>query len=345
MAVYTALEPDALATWLADHDVGTLIECQGIAAGIENSNFFVTTRDGDNTYRFVLTMFERLSIDELPFYLSLMKHLAAHGVPCPAPMADRNGALCSWLAGKPAALVTRLEGRSVTRPSPAHCAAMGTAMARMHLASLNFAGGGQANPRGIDWWNETARRVQPFLDERQRALLDDEMLLQSTRWTDVTQSLPRGAAHLDLFRDNVLFVTSGDGHDESIELRGIIDFYFAGNDVWLLDLAICLNDWCVDLATGTFEMPVVGALIDAYERERPLSTAERGALPLVLRAAALRFWLSRLDDLHRPRPAQLLTPHDPSHFERILIKRRAEAASNASLFDRPISTSSIHASS
>ncbi|MEO8935242.1 MAG: homoserine kinase [Burkholderiaceae bacterium] len=321
MAVYTALDDDALIEWLACHAVGTLVACRGIASGIENTNYFVTTRDADRDRRFVLTLFERLGADQLPYYLSLMRHLAASGTPCPAPMPARDGALFSMLAGKPAALVTRLEGASALAPTPAHCAELGTALARMHEAGTHF-DASQTNPRGIDWWVATARNVRDFLDADQRSLLDDEIALQASDWARVTVALPHGPIHADLFRDNALFVETADGP----KLGGVIDFYFAGNDVWLLDIATCINDWCVELASGAIDAPRLDAFLDAYQKERPLNVAEHDALPQVLRAAALRFWLSRLEDLHRPRPAQLLTPHDPTHFERLLRMRRDEAA-------------------
>ncbi len=343
MAVYTALDENALTSWLVSHEVGSLVEWHGIHSGIENSNYFVTTMQGGVERRFVLTLFERLDADELPFYLSLMQHLAERGVPCPAPMTDRSGALCATLAGKPAALVTRLDGHATSAPAPAHCSAIGDALARMHVAGKDFPFA-QTNPRGIAWWQRTAERVAPYLDEAQRRLLDEEIALQTATWERSTQSLPRGAIHADLFRDNALFVedhgTSSDAPSSlrtqgpsvvaasptaSLRLGGIIDFYFAGCDAWLLDLAICVNDWCVDLASGAFDRARLAALMRAYDRARPLTREERDAFPLALRAAALRFWLSRLDDLHSPRPAQLLTPHDPLHFERVLRCRRDEA--------------------
>lgn len=333
MAVYTALEQDALHAWLASHDVGTLIECHGIVSGIENSNFFITTRDGSTERHFVLTLFERLSIEQLPVYLALMRHLAARGVPCPVPIADRDGALHSRLAGKPAALVTRLDGRSVMRPTPAHCAAIGSVLARLHIAGASFEAD-LPNPRGIDWWLKTAQDVRDFLDDPQRALLDEEVALVGRCWKPLMRSLPCGAIHADLFRDNALFEQT-EATDSLPQLRGVIDFYFAGNDIWLLDVAISINDWCVDPATGALDPPRLDALIDAYENERPMMAAEREALPQALRAAALRFWLSRLDDLHRPRPAQILTPHDPAHFERLLRMRRGDALSSRRPFDRP----------
>ena len=352
MAVYTALDENALTSWLASHDVGALVEWHGIHSGIENSNYFVTTcRDGV-ARRFVLTLFERLGAAELPFYLSLMQHLAERGVPCPAPMADRTGALCATLAGKPAALVTRLEGHFVAAPTAAHCAAIGGALARMHLAGEDFPLA-QTNPRGLAWWQRTAAHVRPFLDDAQKSLLDDEIVLQTGAWDASTASLPRGPIHADLFRDNALFI-EGDAASSGATpattpvafpatppaasplLGGIIDFYFAGCDAWLLDLAICVNDWCVDLASGTLDRARVHAMVDGYTHERPLRQAERETFTLALRAAALRFWLSRLDDFHRPRPAQLLTPHDPMHFERILRRRRDESTGRVECGGRDI---------
>ena len=323
MAVYTALEPEALSAWLVPRDVGTLVDCRGIESGIENSNFFVTTRDRDDERRFVLTLFERLDERQLPYYLSLMKHLALHGVPCPAPIADRSGSLQASLAGKPAALVTRLDGRSVLHPTTHHCAAIGAVLARLHRAGEDFEPD-LPNPRGFAWWIATASDVRGFLDDAQRTLLDDEVEWLARDWPTATCALPAGPIHADLFRDNALFV-DGDAGDAQPRLGGIIDFYFAGTDIWLLDLAIAVNDWCVDPDSGVLDAPRLHAMIDAYDRDRPLSAAEREALPTVLRAAALRFWLSRLDDLHRPRPAQLLTPHDPTRFERTLRLRRDEA--------------------
>lgn len=325
MAVYTALDEPALTSWLASHDVGALVEWHGIHSGIENSNYFVTTSRDGVAHRFVLTLFERLGADELPFYLSLMQHLAERGVPCPAPMADRSGALCATLAGKPAALVTRLDGRFVAAPTAAHCAAIGHALAHMHLAGEDFSLA-QTNPRGIAWWQRTAEHVRPSLDDAQKSLLDDEIALQTATWEASTASLPHGPIHADLFRDNALFIEDDAASIATPPvLGGIIDFYFAGCDAWLLDLAICANDWCVNLASGAFDRTRLDAMVHAYHHARPLTHDEGEAFTLALRAAALRFWLSRLDDLHRPRPAQLLTPHDPMHFERILRRRREDA--------------------
>jgi homoserine kinase type II len=311
MAVFTSVTREQLEGWLVRYPVGALRDYRGIAEGIENSNFFVDTERG----RWVLTLFERLAPERLPFHLDLMRHLAARDVPCPDPVADRTGALWSELAGRPAALVSRLPGRGVERPALAHAAPVGDLLARMHLAARDFAGR-QPNPRGLDWWLDAAARLAPLLDAAQARLLADELDAQRA-WaaTDAARALPASAVHADLFRDNVLF--DGDA------VGGVIDFYFAGVDTWVFDLAVTCNDWCIDEATGALDAARLDALVRAYQARRPLGEAERAAWPLAMRAAALRFWLSRLDDWHRPRPAEQLTPKDPAAFERILSARRA----------------------
>jgi homoserine kinase type II len=313
MAVFTPVSRSELERWLAGYDLGELRTHEGIASGIENSNFFVDTGHG----RYVLTLFERLSADQLPFYLGMMRHLAARGVPCPDPVPDRGGALLGSLCGKPAALVSRLRGTALTDPYPDHCAQLGGLLARMHLAAADYAGT-LPNLRGLPWWVETAPRVAPFLSPALRELLADELDTQQRFAAGAGyRALPRSAVHADLFRDNVLF--DGDA------LGGVIDFYFAGVDTWLFDLAVTCNDWCIDDATGEFDPPRLAALLGAYRTVRAPDDAEREAWPLALRAAALRFWLSRLFDLHLPRPAQMVTPKDPTHFERVLIARRRAA--------------------
>ncbi|MCO5107457.1 MAG: homoserine kinase [Burkholderiaceae bacterium] len=318
MAVFTPVTRDELAHWLERYDLGELREFEGIASGIENSNFFVTTSAG----RFVLTLFERLGADELPFYLGLMHHLAARGIPCPDPVADREGAVLGNLNGKPAALVTRLAGRAVLRPEPAHCAQVGALLARMHMAAPGYARS-LPNLRGIEWWTRAAPQVSPFLDRAQSLLLADELGQQRAfAASTLRAALPSSAVHADLFRDNVLFEALTDG---SPRLGGVIDFYFAGVDAWMFDLAVAANDWCIDDATGDFDAARLTALARAYGTARAVLDAERAAWPMMLRAAALRFWLSRLHDLHLPRPAQMVTPKDPAHFERILRARREGA--------------------
>lgn len=315
MAVFTNVSADELARWLEGYDLGRLIRFEGIASGIENSNFFVDTEAG----RFVLTLFEVLTAEQLPFYLLLMKHLAARGIPCPDPVPDRQGRLLGALNGKPATIVTRLAGHVEMQPGPGHCASIGGLAARMHLAAADF-DGGLPNLRGLSWWLEIAPEVRPFLDAGQRRILDDELLAQQ-RFAEsaASRALQRSPVHADLFRDNVLFETKPDGP----RLGGVIDFYFAGVDSWLFDLAVAVNDWCIDEDSGEIDAPRADAMLSAYRAERPFSEAEAESWPMMLRAAALRFWLSRLFDYHRPRPAEMMTPKDPVHFERILRARRS----------------------
>ena len=223
------------------------------------------------------------------------------------------------MCGKPAALVNRLRGKSELSPGRAHCAAVGNMLARAHLATRDYERR-QPNLRGLSWWNETAPAVLPHLDEAQAALLRAELAYQNhIAAGSAYAALPRGAVHADLFRDNVMFA----GTPEQPELTGFFDFYFAGVDTWLFDLAVTLNDWAIDLPSGATDEPRTRALLDAYQAVRPLTDAERRLLPAMLRAGALRFWISRLWDFHLPRSASLLTPHDPRHFERVLRQRVA----------------------
>lgn len=312
MSVYTKVSPEELSAWLRQYSIGNLLEMQGIAAGIENTNYFVTTTQG----RYVLTMFERLSAVELPFYLNLMAHLAQHGIPCPAPVANRDSALLAVLNGKPATIVTRLSGAPVIDPQEQHCSRVGSMLAAMHLAVTGF-DGTLENPRGLPWQRQAAPQVAPFLDARRQHLLGSELEFQSQQRYEV---LPRGPVHADLFRDNVLF----EGEGQNPRIGGVIDFYFAGIDSLVFDVAVTLNDWCVD-AAGNIEPARAQALLRAYLETRALTPAERAAWPAMLRAAALRFWLSRLYDFYLPRAGELTHAHDPEHFRRILELRRAEA--------------------
>ena len=319
MAVFTPLDASEVVAFLARFDLGTLCELQGIASGIENTNYFVTTTRG----RFVLTLFERLSAEQLPFYLRLMHHLAAHAIPVPDPMADREGHILHRIKDKPAALVTRLPGHSVMQPAASHCAQIGRCLARMHLAARDYPLQ-QPNLRGLAWQQQTIPRVLPYMSAGQRALIVNELAHQTAlAATSAHAGLPRGAVHADLFRDNALF--------ENDRLTGVFDWYFAGVDSWIFDLAVALNDWCIDPPSGALESARTRALLDAYQQERPLQADERALLPDALRAAALRFWTSRLADYHLPRDAHLLTPHDPAHFERVL-RQRVDAEQNLFAF-------------
>ena len=316
MAVFTDVTPAEAGALTERLGAGTLQQLQGIGAGIENSNFFVTTTQGD----WVLTLFERLTADQLPYYLRLMQHLAQRGLPVPEPRADATGQILHQLAGKPAALVNRLPGHHQLAPDLHHCAQLGSLLARMHLAVADFPLQ-QPNLRGRDWWQQMAPLVRPHLSPAQQQLLDDELAFQQqVAASPAFAALPQGAVHADLFCDNVLF----DGLPGHEKLTGAFDFYFAGTDSFGYDLAVCLNDWCLNADSASLDATRAQALVQAYEAYRPLSAAEHRLLPALLRAAALRFWLSRLGDWHLPRPAALLQPKDPAHFERVLRARIAQ---------------------
>jgi homoserine kinase type II len=314
MAVFTSVTLDDLSQWIKQFPLGKALALKGIASGIENSNFFLTTERGE----FVLTIFENLSFEQLPFYIQLMRHLAARGVPVPDPVANDAGELVVALQGKPAAVVSKLDGASQMDPQPVHCAEVGTMLARMHMAGRDFPLQ-QPNLRGLDWWIATVPKVVPHLAPATGALLLSELAFQRDFAAGpVYAQLARGPVHADLFRNNVMFV--GD------KLTGCFDFYFAGWDTWLFDIAVTVNDWCIDLASGRLDPARARALTRAYHAARPFTQAEQDAWPAMLRAAALRFWLSRLYDLYRPRVAEMLTPHDPTHFERVLRERIATPA-------------------
>jgi homoserine kinase type II len=313
MAVYTEVSFDEAASLVARLGLGELTALQPIRSGIENTNYFADTAQG----RYVLTVFERLSFEQLPFYLQLMKHLAERGIPVPGPKADASGAILHTLKGKPAAVVDRLRGRHNLAPDAAHCTSLGAMLARMHLAGADFALH-QPNLRGLAWWIETVPVVLPFLTSAQRELIEGELAFQQQLAASAAYAaLPRGAIHADLFRDNVMFDEAASGD----RLTGLFDFYFAGVDAFAFDIAVCLNDWCIDLDSGRLDEDRASALIKAYDAVRPLTNGERRLMPALMRAAALRFWLSRLWDLHLPRDASVLTAHDPTHFERVLRGR------------------------
>ena len=311
MAVFTEVSKKDAREVLRRLQIGELVELRGIEGGIENTNYFLTSTQGE----FVLTLFERLTAEQLPFYLHLMKHLAHGGIPVPEPRADKYGEILHTVAGKPAAVVSKLRGKSQLAPEPVHCAAVGAMLARMHLVGRDF-DRHQPNLRGLPWWNETVPVVLPHLDAAQAALLQSELAYQNhVAASSSYAALPRGPVHADLVRDNVMFAED--------TLTGFFDFYFAGVDTWLFDLAVCLNDWCIDLPTGAHHAERAAAMLTAYQSVRPLTAAERELLPAMLRAGALRFWISRLWDFYLPREASMLKPHDPTHFERVLQGRIA----------------------
>jgi homoserine kinase type II len=301
MSVFTTVTPVQLEAWLKHYDLGTLTALQGIAAGIENTNYFVDTTHG----RYVLTLFEKLSARELPYYLNLMAHLAQHGVPCPAPIANRSGSYLGELNSKPASLVTRLAGKDIANPSPAECARVGQVLAQLHIAGQSY-GVPMDNPRGPAWWRAVMPALLPFLNAQDAAMLRNEVERPPTH--DL-QALPHGAIHADLFRDNVLF--------ERGAVAGVIDFYFACSDALLYDVAITVNDWCFQ-PDSRLDPARTTALLEGYHATRPFSAAEHGAWTTMLRQAALRFWVSRLYDFHLPRPGELTHAKDPGHFQRLL---------------------------
>lgn len=325
MAVYTEVTAEEARTLLRQLKLGELKTLQGCTGGIENTNYFVSTELAGQVHEYVLTLFERLTLDQLPFYLRLMKHLAEHGIPVPAPNANADGDLVFEVKGKPAAVVNKLAGKSELAPTAAHCAAVGTTLAKMHLAGRDFALS-QPNLRGLPWWNETVPVVLPYLNAAQAELLQSELAYQN----EIAQScayaaLPRGPIHADLFRDNVMF----ENQQAGLRLTGFFDFYFAGVDSWLFDLAVSLNDWCVDLNSGAQHNERFQSFMTAYGAVRPLEAAEVELLPAMLRAGALRFWLSRLWDYHLPRTACMLKAHDPRHFENVLRERIRHPVGNS----------------
>ncbi|MBS4097263.1 MAG: homoserine kinase [Sulfuricella sp.] len=305
MSVFTPVSQAELVAWLEPFRVGALRDFAGIATGIENTNFYVVSSSG----RYVLTLFETLDAAQLPYYLDLLDFLAAHGIPCPRPLVA-DGCYLRQLNGKPASLATCLPGASLEEPAPHHCAQVGTTMARMHLAGAAYPAR-HDNPRGAAWRAATGAGLLAHLPAAEARLLEAELAWQAAQ---SYESLPQGVIHADLFRDNTLF--------ENDRLSGIVDFYSACNDAWLFDVAVAVNDWCVT-PEWRLDPPRLAAFLDAYAAERPFTDGEREAWPGVLRAAALRFWLSRLHDFYFPRPGEMTYAKDPGHFRRILAEHVA----------------------
>ena len=308
MSVYTIIEENELKDFLSNYDVGELTDLQGISDGIENTNYFVNTDRG----RYVLTIFEQHDFEEMQYFLNLMHHLADHQVPSANPVADAQGHYLNLFKGKPIALVERLKGGSITETSVKHCEQLGAAMGKMHAAGLSF-DERQENPRGPAWCQQTAQKVIDKLDHADRAMLDEEVHYQrDQRHAD----LPRGVIHADLFRDNALW--DKDGDDDIFS--GIIDFYYSCDDVLLYDLAVTANDWCIDEDFSLNRDKVI-ALLSHYNKYRPLSEQEQHYWPAMLRAGALRFWLSRLYDMHFPRDGELVQTKNPDEFKFIIADR------------------------
>lgn len=301
MAVYTQVSEDDLARFMAGHGLGELRSCKGIAEGVSNTNYLVETTRG----RFILTLYERL-VDprDLPFYLGLMEHLSAKGIACPLPVRDAAGAQVGELAGRPAAVCTFLNGLSVRQPKAWHCALVGETLARMHLAGSDFALH-RHNALGPSGWRPLYKRFATRANEVQGGLaqlIEEELSAILPAWP---QDLPRGVIHADLFPDNVFFL--GD------RLSGVIDFYFACNDMLAYDLAVCINAWCFD-DPRTLDVERSRALLAGYQRVRVLERGEREAIPLLARGAALRFLLMRAHDWLATPADAIVKPHDPLDY-------------------------------
>lgn len=305
MSVFTKVSHAELEAFLRQYDVGRLLGYTGIGEGIENTNYFVDTERG----RWVLTLFERLNYADLPFFLGLMEHLARHGYASAMPVPDHEGRTLSTLNGKPAALVARLTGQSVLFPTLAQCAAVGRALGELHTLTASYQGRCE-NSRGVAWRRETGETLIPKTTPDAAALIADELAAHATLYL---AGLPQGVIHADLFKDNVLFV------DE--RLTGVIDFYYACNDALAYDLAVTVNDWCAE-ADGSLNRAHAGALLAAYRACRPPTATEKAAWPLVLRAAAFRFYLSRLYDWTFPREGDLVHIKDPTPYRKILEQHR-----------------------
>jgi homoserine kinase type II len=312
MSVFTTVSADELTEWLKAYPLGTLLELKGIASGITNTNYFVTTTSG----RYVLTLFEEHTAEELPYFLDLMTHLAERGVPCPHPVKRNDGVQLDELNGKPAALVSCLAGRDIETPNEIHCAEVGRVLANMHIAGESFSGKSH-DTRDSIWRQTTADKVFGLLNADDQGMLSQVMQRQASLNLD---RLPQGVIHADLFRDNVLF----DGE----KIGGLIDFYYACRGAFLYDLAIAVNDWCVS-ADGSLDKPRVMAMLKAYHAVRALTAEESAVWTDMLPIAALRFWLSRLKDKHFPHAGELTHAKDPQHFQKILkwgIQHQAEIA-------------------
>jgi homoserine kinase type II len=305
MAVYTDVSAEELSAFIAPYGIGELLSYKGIAEGVENSNFLLHTSQG----AFFLTLYEkRVAVEDLPFFLGLMSHLASKGLRCPQPVKTQDGQMLGALAGRPAAIIDFLEGVWPRRPNATHCAATGGALGRMHLAGQSF-GMSRRNALSVAGWRPLFEQAAASANDVQAGLYDllaNELEHLERSWP---RDLPQGIIHADLFPDNVLFLGE--------KLSGLIDFYFACNDMLAYDVAICLNAWCFE-PDHSFNVTKARALLNAYTRERPLSRDEQNALPLLARGAAMRFLLTRLVDWLNVPPGALVRPKDPLEYVRKL---------------------------
>lgn len=306
MSVYTTVTEDTLAQWLRHYDIGQLINLQGIAAGVTNTNYFVTTSHGC----YVLTLFETLRFDQLPFYLNFMDHVAQRQVACPAPIANRAQQFTTPLANKPACLVTCLDGKEARYPSTKLCFAVGHMLANLHVAGADYPYR-MKNQRGPRWWNTAFHQLLPYLAPAEQESLKQEIAFhQGYRMAQ----LPSGIIHADLFKDNVLVMEE--------RVSGFIDFYYACDGPFIYDVAIAVNDWARN-DNDTFEASRASAFLEGYQSVRPLTSREKHAWPRMLRAAALRFWTSRLLDFYQRPSGALVQTKDPSQFQRIIESHRS----------------------
>ncbi len=305
MAVYTDVAAEDLGRFLKDYDVGELLSYKGIAEGVENSNFLVHTGAGN----FILTLYEkRVAAEDLPFFLALMEHLAARGLTCPQPVKNKAGGMLGKIAGRPAALVTFLDGLWIRRPTPTHCAAVGEALAKLHLAGADFKMM-RANALGLSSWRPLYQHAKARGDSVREGLcaaIAQELDALEKCWP---RDLPVGVIHADLFPDNVFFLGE--------KLSGLIDFYFACTDALAYDVSVCLNAWCFE-PDNSFNVTKGRALLKAYTQVRPLSAKERDALPILSRGSALRFLLTRLVDWLAVPEGALVRPKDPLEYFRKL---------------------------
>jgi homoserine kinase type II len=319
MAVYTEVADDDLARFVAAYDIGAVLSCKGIAEGVENTNFILRTEKG----AFILTLYEkRVRRQDLPFFLGLMEHLSARGITCPMPVRRRDGEVLGELAGRPAAMVTFLEGMWIRRPTVEHCAALGRALAEMHRAALDYPGR-RDNALSVAGWRPLFEAAEPRADSVRQGLsaaIRSELAVVEADWP---RTLPVGTIHADLFPDNVFFLKG--------RLSGLIDFYFACTDILAYDVAICLNAWCFE-PDHAFNVTKGRALLTAYGEGRALSAAEVAALPMLARGAALRFMLTRLVDWLDVPPGALVKPKDPlEYFKKLRFHQRVASAADYGL--------------
>jgi homoserine kinase type II len=319
MAVYTEVSDDALRAFLALYDIGEVSSFKGIAEGVENSNFLLRAGEG----QYVLTLYEkRVRAEDLPFFIGLMEHLARRGVTCPQPVRNRAGSALGELAGRPATIVTFLDGLWIRRPNVRHCGEVGEALARMHLAGADFPLK-RANALSLQGWRSLFEAAEARADEVAPHLREESVAELSFLETHWPKGLPGGVIHADLFNDNVFFLGE--------ELSGLIDFYFACNDALAYDLAICLSAWCFE-PDNDFNVSKGRAMISGYERRRPLGEAEVAALPLLARGAALRFMLTRLVDWLNVPPGAKVAPKNPLEYrDKLRFHQRVRSAADYGL--------------